>query len=77
MGAWLIETSDGVPPAATEWAIFDVNGTWVHYVWYGLAIGAWRPTGERTGTGVETYALWPGPAESLLDLSVPMPEYKL
>ncbi len=77
VGAWQIETSDGVPPGATEYAIFDSNGNWVHYVWYGLAIGAWRPTGERTGSGVETYALWAEPLEILLDLSVPLPEYQL
>jgi len=35
--------------------------------------GAWRPTGERTVSGVEIYAIFSAPRETLLDLSQPVP----
>jgi len=43
------------------------------YFSWGFAIGAWRPTGERTATGVEIYAIFSAPLDTLLDLSQPVP----
>ena len=74
VGAWEVDSHDGVPAATPEWAIFDADGTWVHYFPGGFALGAWRPTGERTAEGVEIYALFSAPLEGLLDLSLPAPE---
>jgi hypothetical protein len=56
-----------------------VDGTWLHYggrALYGglgaLAIGAWRPTGERTADAVEIYEILTS-FEDLLDLASPVP----
>ena len=76
VGAWEIDSTDDTPISAPEWAIFDANGTWVHYspgFSGGFAIGAWRPTAEGTAEGVEIYALLSASLESLLDLSLPVP----
>ena len=74
VGAWGIDSTDGNAPVNPEWAIFDPYGTWVHYTVAWIAIGAWRPTGERTAEGVEIYARFVAPLESLLDLSQPVPD---
>jgi len=73
VGAWEIDSTDGTPITVPEWAIFDANGTWVHYFSGGFAIGAWRPTAEGTAEGVEIYALFSASLESLLDLSLAVP----
>ena len=79
VGAWVVTESDAQPVPIATYAIFDVDGTWLHYggrALYGgegiLAIGAWRPTGERTADAVEIYERLMS-FEDLLDLTAPVP----
>jgi hypothetical protein len=81
VGAWEVTESDEQPvPAAATYAIFDADGTWLHYggrSLYGgvgfLAIGAWRPTGARTAEAIEIYEQL-NAFDRLLDLASPIPD---
>lgn len=80
VGAWVVTESDAQPVPVATYAIFDVDGNWLHYggrALYGgagiLAIGVWRPTGPRTAEAVEIYAILTS-FESLFDLTAPVPD---
>jgi hypothetical protein len=79
VGAWVVTESDAQPVPIATYAIFDVDGTWLHYggrALYGglgfLALGAWRPTDARTADAVEIYERLMS-FEDLLDLASPVP----
>lgn len=71
VGAWEVNESDGAP-VPISYAVFDADGTWLHLGGGFLSIGVWRPTGERTGEGVEIYQALQS-LERLFDLADPVP----
>ena len=71
VGAWAVTESDGAP-VPLSYAVFDADGTWLHLGGGFLSIGVWRPTGERTGEGVEIYQALQS-FERLFDLADPVP----